>query len=473
MTNSDGPYKPGGPADATSGGYEPGNNGSQPEQQQFGQRPPESRPDPSGQAVPQQSGYEAQAASGGAGFSTPPRSAKQILQPRDVPPPPKRSRMARNQTVVFLNFLMSLLVFGALAGGAAFWVGKLRFEETGPLTKARTVIIEEGSGLNTIAGKLQSAGIISSDFIFSHGVKAYNAAGDLKAGEYAFKPGMSMRQVMETIRSGKGIVHKVSIPEGLTSFQIMQRLAANDTLEGALPETIPPEGSLMPDTYPFQRGTTRQEIIDQMEKAQQRFINEVWDRRIDGLPVTTPEEMITLASIVEKETGKADERPRVASVFINRLNKGMRLQSDPTIIYGLFGGEGKPKDRPIYRSDIEKETPYNTYVINGLPPTPIANPGRAALEAVANPSRTEDLYFVADGSGGHVFSKTLEEHNANVTRWRAIEKRLQEEAEKAAAEAEKAAAEAEKAAAEAKDAAVKAGEAAAAADGATGDAAAQ
>jgi len=231
----------------------------------------------------------------------------------------------------------------------------------------------------------------------------------------------------------------VSIPEGLTSYQAMQRIASNEILEGPMPETIPEEGSIMPDTYPFQRGTTRKELIEQMRRQQERFLAQIWEKRIDGLPINSPEEMVTLASIVEKETGKADERPRVASVFINRLNKGMRLQSDPTIIYGIFGGQGKPKDRPIYQSDIDQVTPYNTYQVDGLPPTPIANPGRAALEAVANPSRTEDLFFVADGTGGHVFARTYAEHNANVKRWRAIEKRLKEEAEKAAAAAEEAA----------------------------------
>ena len=241
---------------------------------------------------------------------------------------------------------------------------------------------------------------------------------------------MSMYEVMDTIRSGKGILHKVSLPEGLTVKKIFDRLAENEVLVGDLPEELPPEGSLMPDTYPFQRGTTRQEVIDRMKKAQEEFLASVWERRIDGLPIKTPEELVILASIVEKETGKADERPRVASVFINRLNRGMKLQSDPTIIYGIFGGEGKPKDRPIFKSDIEKETPYNTYTIPALPPGPIANPGRAAMEAVANPSRTEDLFFVANGTGGHVFSKTLEEHNQNVARWRAIEKQLKEEANK-------------------------------------------
>ena len=362
-----------------------------------------------------------------------PRSPEEVLQPREVPPPPKRSRQARNRFVVFLNFCMSLLVFTFLAAGAAFYFGKLRFEEEGPLQRAKTIVIEEGTSLSAISATLESQGIITSNFIFTQGVKATRNTASLKAGEYAFKPGMSMRNVMDTIVSGKGIIHKVTIPEGLTSFQALQRIAEHPVLEGGMPDDVPEEGSLLPDTYPFQRGTTRQEIIDQMKRQQTRQLAEIWERRIEGLPIKTPEELVILASIVEKETAKADERPRVASVFINRLNKGMRLQSDPTIIYGLFGGQGKPKDRPIFQSDIDRETPYNTYLINGLPPTPIANPGRAAMEAVANPSRTEDLYFVADGTGGHVFAATLDEHNQNVTRWRSIEKRLKEEAAKAAA----------------------------------------
>ncbi len=362
------------------------------------------------------------------------RSPQDILQPRDVPEIAKRSRQARNKFVVFLNFCLSSLVILMLGMGAAFYFGKVKFDEAGPLQKAKTIVIEEGSGLSTIADKLLTSGIISSDFIFEQGVTASGNAKALKAGEYAFKPTMSMREIMQTIVSGRGVVHKVAVPEGLTSFEIMKRVADNEVLEGDMPDEIPAEGSIMPDTYPFQRGTTRAELIDQMRRQQERFLKEIWEKRIDGLPLSSPEEMVILASIVEKETGKADERPRVASVFINRLNKGMRLQSDPTIIYGVFGGEGKPRDRPIYRSDIDGKTAYNTYQIDGLPPTPIGNPGRAALEAVANPSRTEDLFFVADGTGGHVFAKTLAEHEANVKRWRAIEKRMKEEAEKAASE---------------------------------------
>ena len=369
-------------------------------------------------------------------------SPHEALQPKEVPPPPKRSKSSRHGFVVVMNFAMSCFVFATVILCGIVYMGKYVFEKEGPLKTPQTVLIEEGSSVSDISTQLQSNGVIGdklvvgfNDLIFRLGVRAHRAQTSLKAGEYLFKPGMSMYEVMDTIRSGKGILHKVSIPEGLTVFQVFQRLRDNEILEGDLPEELPAEGSLMPDTYPFQRGTTRLEVLQRMEKAQKEFLASVWKRKIDGLPISTPEEMVILASIVEKETGRADERPRVASVFINRLNRGMKLQSDPTIIYGLFGGEGKPKGRPIYRSDIDKATPYNTYTIPALPPGPIANPGRAALEAVANPSRTEDLFFVANGTGGHVFAKTLEDHNRNVARWREIEKQLAEDAAKKAAEA--------------------------------------
>ena len=362
------------------------------------------------------------------------KSPSEALRPEEAPPPPKRSRQARHGLVVLSNLLISLLVMGMLAAAAVVYFGNLRFEEAGPLQFSRAVVIREGTGLNRIAQQLRGAGIIDSELLFRAGVRAHNAHRDLKAGEYAFNARVSMYEVMETLREGKAIMHKVSIPEGLTSFEIFRRLRENEILSGDLPEDLPPEGSLMPDTYPFQRGTTRAELVEQMKLAQERFLARIWNSRIDGLPLESPEELVTLASIVEKETGRADERPRVASVFINRLRLGMRLQSDPTILYGLFGGEGRPDGRPIYRSDIDKETPYNTYQIDGLPPGPIANPGRAAMEAVANPSRTDDLYFVADGTGGHAFAKTLEDHNDNVRRWREIEKKLKAEAERRATE---------------------------------------
>jgi UPF0755 protein len=371
------------------------------------------------------------------------RSPQKALQPDELPPPPKRSRHARHGIVVVFNTLISLLVLVASAGFAVLYFSKLRFEEPGPLQIARTVVIREGSSLTRIAQQLESAGIVDSAFLFRTGVRAYENASELQAGEYAFNPHMSMHDVMETLRSGKAVLHRIGFPEGLTSHQIFERLRENEVLVGELPDEMPPEGSLMPDTYPFQRGTTRKELVEQMKIAQQRFLDRVWATRIDDLPIETQQELVTLASIVEKETARADERPRVAGVFINRLKRGMRLQSDPTIIYGIYGGEGKPADKPIYRSDIDKATAYNTYHIDGLPPGPIANPGRAAMEAVANPSRTDELYFVADGTGGHAFAETLEEHNENVRRWREIENRLKAEAERQRVSAGESAAEAE------------------------------
>ncbi len=228
-----------------------------------------------------------------------------------------------------------------------------------------------------------------------------------------------MSEVVEIITSGRSIQHAITIPEGLTSEQIVERLMQNELLVGEI-GSIPAEGSLLPDTYRINRGTTRESLIARMASEQRRVLNEIWSRRAKDLPLRNPRELVTLASIVEKETGRADERPRVASVFYNRLEKKMRLQSDPTIIYGIVGGKAT-LGRPISRADIDRPTAYNTYTIPALPPGPIANPGRAAMEATANPSRTRDLYFVADGTGGHAFAETLEQHNRNVARWRQIE----------------------------------------------------
>ncbi|HXW42232.1 MAG TPA: endolytic transglycosylase MltG, partial [Xanthobacteraceae bacterium] len=249
-------------------------------------------------------------------------------------------------------------------------------------------------------------------------VLVLKAREGLKAGEYQFKAHSSLRDVVATIVEGKVVAHQVSIPEGLTSEQIVARLLNDDILAGDIKE-IPREGSLLPDTYNFMRGDTRPQIIERMQQAQQRVVREIWDHRSPDLPLKTPDQLVILASLVEKETGKADERSRVAAVFVNRLKQKMRLQCDPTIIYGLVGGKGT-LGRPILKSEIEQPTPYNTYLIEGLPPGPIANPGHAALEAAANPARTRELYFVAAGGGGHVFAETYEQHQKNVARLRLI-----------------------------------------------------
>jgi UPF0755 protein len=367
-----------------------------------------------------------------------PKSAIEVLRPEPgTPRPKKRSKAARSQVIVFMNFMMSLAVFLTLAAGFAFYIGKQRFEAPGPLTQAKSFIVPKGAGIGQIAQSLERNGLIRDDGllgdarIFNWATKAYKADKSLKAGEYEIKAGASMRDIMATLVSGNSVLYSLTIPEGLTVEQILTRIKASDVLTGDLPADIPPEGTLLADTQRFSRGTTRTEILTKLKNDQRKLIEDIWARRVPNLPIKDINEFVTLASIVEKETGKSDERPRVAGVFINRLNQGIRLQSDPTIIYGIYGGKGKPADVPIRRSDIDKKTAYNTYQIDGLPPTPIANPGRAALEAVANPSTTDEIFFVADGTGGHVFAKTLSEHNENVARWREVEKKAAEEAIKA------------------------------------------
>src|SRR5271167_608087 len=243
--------------------------------------------------------------------------------------------------------------------------------------------------------------------------------GALKRGEYAFTAGMSMNDIENELVAHRVVRYKLTIPEGLTSEQIAQRLRDDTVLIGDIKE-VPREGSLLPYTYYFERGDTRLSILSRMARMQAKAVEEVWKGRATDLPIKSPGEMVTLASIVEKETGKADDRPLVAGVFINRFERHMRLESDPTIVYGLA-----PKGtlgRSISRADLNLSTPYNTYIIDGLPPGPICNPGKAALEAVANPTHSKDLYFVADGTGGHVFAETFDQHQKNVTRWRQIEK---------------------------------------------------
>lgn len=373
-------------------------------------------------ATPPTASEQAAAAQAEASTAKP---ASEALRPPAPPTPLRRSRGSRSQTIVFLNFLMSLIVFAAIVAGGVFLYAKRSFEGRGPLAADSTFAVKEGAGLNTIANNLEEGGMITSSRIFALGVGAAGKASALKAGEYEIKAGSSMRDIMDVIASGKSILASLTIPEGLTVEQAFQRIAGSDVLTGDMPAVMPPEGSLAADTQRFTRGMDRQKIIDKMMADQAELVNSIWTSRAPDLPVKDVNEFVTLASIVEKETGIASERPQVAAVFVNRLRKGMRLQSDPTILYGLFGGKGRPADRPIYQSDIEKPTPYNTYVIDGLPPGPIANPGRAALEAVAHPADSDALYFVADGSGGHVFASTLQEHNRNVAKWRDIQKQQQ------------------------------------------------
>ena len=335
---------------------------------------------------------------------------------------PSRSKVARNPLIILGNFFLMLVIVIILAITIPIYVGKNMFVATGPQSNEQVVLINQGAGIREIASILEKQGLIRSADIFVYGVGYQDKARLLKAGEYAIPAHASMKDIMDILVEGKSIEHAFTVPEGLTVAQVFDRLAANDVLVGSLPKVLPPEGSLMANTVNFIRGTTREQIVKRLRDGQQKLVADIWAKRAPDLPIKNINEFVTLASIVEKETGIATERPQVAAVFYNRLAKNMRLQSDPTVIYGLFGGKGKPSDRPIYQSDLDKDTPYNTYKINGLPPTPIANPGRDALEAVANPPKSDALYFVADGTGGHVFSKTLDEHNANVRKWRAMQK---------------------------------------------------
>jgi UPF0755 protein len=358
------------------------------------------------------------ARAGSGGRPPPPRSARARLEPERMPQPARPSRRARHPLVIAGNAILTILLIVGLALAAGISVGKQRFEAPGPLEQDKIVNIPRG-GLPEVADLLQREGVIEHKWVFVGGVVLMKAREDIKFGEYSFPRKASLRDVVDTIVEGKVVQHQITIPEGLTSEQVVARLLENTILSGNLKE-IPREGTLLPDTYKFTRGYSRDQLIQRMQQAQRRIVQESWERRTPDLPLKTPEQLLVMASIVEKETGRPDERARVAAVFMNRLKQRMKLQSDPTIIYGLVGGKGT-LGRPIMRSEIMQPTPYNTYVIDGLPPGPIGNPGRASIEAAANPSRTKELYFVADGSGGHAFSETLAQHQTNVAKLRALE----------------------------------------------------
>jgi len=346
-----------------------------------------------------------------------PKSPRVALEPERVRAP--RSSSAKHPMVVAGSAFFTILVVLAIGIGGAVLVGKEMLGRPGPLAQDKIVNIPR-FGIRDVAETLEREKVIDQPWIFVAAALVQKSRGDLKAGEYQFARGASIQDVINTIIEGKVVQHTLTVPEGLTSEQIVQRLLENDALAGNIRE-IPREGTLLPETYRFTRNTPREQMIQRMQQAQRRLVQEIWDRRAADLPLKTPEELVTLASIVEKETGKPDERARVAAVFVNRLKQHIKLQSDPTIIYGLVGGKGT-LGRPILRSEITQPTPYNTYTIPALPPGPIANPGRAAIEATANPARTREIYFVADGSGGHAFSETLDQHRKNVANLRALER---------------------------------------------------
>jgi UPF0755 protein len=348
-----------------------------------------------------------------------PKSPRAALQPERVRAPTRRSAAARHPMVVAGSLVLTIITVVALLAVGGVLVGKQQMYASGPLAEDKVVNIPR-AGVRDVADILEREGVIEQPWLF---IAAAFTRGNLKAGEYQFSKQASLLEVINTIIEGKVVQHPITIPEGLTSEQVVQRLLQTDILSGNIRE-IPREGTLLPETYRFTRGFPREQIIQRMQQAQRQLLQDVWNRRNPDLPLRTPEELLTLASIVEKETGKPEERARVAAVFVNRLKQRMKLQSDPTIIYGLVGGKGT-LGRPIMRSEITQPTPYNTYTIDGLPPGPIANPGRASLEATASPARTREIFFVADGTGGHTFSDTLDQHQRAVAKLRASERQQQ------------------------------------------------
>lgn len=382
-------------------------------------RKPENENDPQGQ--------DGQVRRGWFGGRRRPAVGEAVNAEIALPPPSKKRKTG---LVGLFSGLMTVMLLGVILATAGFTISQKEFAAPGPLVADKSVIIERGSTTEEIVEQLEREGVISRPgflwvALFVRDLQSKFVSDEAskkraKAGEYLFKKQVTMNEVIEIITSGRSVEHTITIPEGLTSEQIVERLKENELLTGEIGD-IPLEGTLLPDTYKINRGTPRAALVARMQREQKRILQEVWNRRAKDLAsLRSPRDLVTLASIVERETGRADERSRVAGVFHNRLEKKMKLQSDPTIIYGLVGGKAT-LGRGLTRAEIDRPTPYNTYVVNGLPPGPIANPGRAAMEATANPSKTKDLYFVADGTGGHAFAETLEQHNRNVARWRQIE----------------------------------------------------
>ena len=367
--------------------------------------------------------------------------------------------------------LIAVVLF--LAGGVILW-GRGQYEAAGPLTDAICLKVESGSNFGRVSADLERDGAVTSGSIFRMGADYAGKTALLKAGSYLIEPQSSMAQIVEKVTRGGASTcgteviyrvgvnqviavvreldpaterfeekaefrvgaeaapedytrvredndtrYRVSFAEGVTSWQVINALERIDVLDGAS-GPVPPEGALAPDSYELRVGDARAGIVGRMLDAQKRRVGEAWAARDPDVPLSSPEDLVTLASIIEKETAVAEERRQVSSVFVNRLNRGMRLQTDPTVIYGITKGEGV-LGRGLRQSELRRATPWNTYVIEGLPPTPIANPGRASLLAAGQPDATDFIFFVADGTGGHAFAETLEEHNANVARWRQIE----------------------------------------------------
>ncbi len=318
----------------------------------------------------------------------------------------------------------SILLVLALGAGFAGWYGwnfiiLKAMDAPGPAEQQTTFVIKPGSGVGGIAAKLEAADLISDARLFRVKSKIMGDAATLKAGEYAIGPRASINDIFAQLQAGKIVQHSITIAEGRTSREILDIIRQSEVLSGEITE-VPPEGVLLPETYLVTRGTDRAALVQRMQDDMNALLDKEWEGRDADLPIRNKTELLVLASIVEKETGMDGERARVAAVFVNRMRRGMRLESDPTIIYGLTGG--RPLGRGLRRSEIARQTAWNTYQIDGLPPTPICNPGRDAIMAVLHPAQTKDLYFVADGNGGHAFATSYRQHLRNVAKWRQIER---------------------------------------------------
>lgn len=334
----------------------------------------------------------------------------------------------------FIKALVALaFVLAGLAGIAVvaswFWLQN-EIAEPGPLVESTVFEVRQGDSVGAVAQRLEEQGIISSATTMKLHARISDMEAGLKVGEYAIPPRASVASILERLVAGDVLTYRITVPEGLTTAQILRLVENHEDLEGDMPDREIGEGTLLPDTYIFSAEKSRTAMIERMEKAQDDLLEELWPQRADDIPVSTPEEAIILASVVEKETGHAEERQLVAGLFTNRLRRGMRLESDPTVIYGVSRGEplyrtlnGKKVRRTLYRSELDRVTDWNTYEIDGLPKTPICNPGRASIAAVLNPPETDYIFFVADGSGGHAFAETLAEHNRNVAAYREYERR--------------------------------------------------
>ncbi len=320
--------------------------------------------------------------------------------------------------------LFFIALFVTVMGGALF-LGHTMLTAPGPLEATKNIVIPRGAGPVTMSKVLREEGVIAHDRLFRLALMIDPAPKPIKAGEYEIPPHISMQALVDLLQSGKLVQRRLTVPEGMTTAEVVDLVRKTEALSGEVTLDLK-EGDLLPETYFYSRDDTRDGLLSRMKEAMDKTLDEAWRKRAAGLPLTTRREALVLASIIEKETAVPAERARVAAVYINRLRRRMKLESDPTVIYGVTGGKG-PFNRELTRADLQSTSPYNTYMVVGLPPGPICNPGRASIVAATNPARDRSLYFVADGQGGHVFAVNVLEHNRNVERWRQIQRDRQEQ----------------------------------------------